>query len=183
MKEFALHILDIAENGIRAGADSIVITLDLDPETSLLQMEISDNGSGIDEELLKKVTDPFFTSREVRKVGLGIPLLRQHAEMTGGKVELYSRKGEGTSIIAWFNVSHPDMQPPGDIEGCWYLLASGNTNIDIVLKCTTGKDSYQISTREVIEALGQDGFRGIESRKQLLSLIRNNLQDMGFYWN
>lgn len=180
MKEFALHILDIAENGIRAGATDLFISLELEEKSSVLRLEISDNGSGMDEATLKEVSSPFFTSREVRKVGLGIPLLRQHAEMTGGEVEIISAPGCGTRIIAWFDISHPDMQPAGDIEGCWHMVAAGNPKVNVTFRLQTALGNFTISSREILQELGEGAFSGSENRKLLLSLIRNNLEELEF---
>ncbi|MCA1746858.1 MAG: ATP-binding protein, partial [Bacteroidales bacterium] len=110
MKEIALHILDIAENSLNAGANKVEIRIELNRADKRLRIEISDNGKGMSREMLSRTADPFFTSRTTRKVGLGIPLLRQHAEMTGGSVELRSAENKGTTVQAAFDTSHPDIQ-------------------------------------------------------------------------
>lgn len=183
MKEFALHILDIAENSQRAGATELFIGLELELKTGALRMEIADNGRGMDEEAVKSVTSPFFTSREVRKVGLGIPLLKQHAELTGGEVIISSVEGEGTRIVGIFNVKHPDMQPLGDLAGCWYMIASGNPEVNVIINCSTTFNKFELSSVEILQELGKDAFRGNENKKLLLSLISNNLKEIGFTWS
>ena len=73
MRELSLHIMDIIENGIEAGADLIHLSIEEDHEKNLLRITISDNGQGIPEALLEKVMDPFYTTRTTRRVGLGLP--------------------------------------------------------------------------------------------------------------
>ena len=97
MKDLSSHMMDIVQNSIRAEASWIQIRICEDPEADLFLIEIQDNGCGMDEATLARVRDPFFTSRTVRKVGLGIPLLQQNAERTGGKVSIVSQPGQGTT--------------------------------------------------------------------------------------
>ena len=182
MKEIALHILDIAENSIAAGADRVELSIELKQAEKSLQLEISDNGKGMSSEVLYMTADPFFTSRTTRKVGLGIPLLRQHAEMTGGWVELHSEEKKGTQVKARFDAGHPDIQPPGDIAGCWWLLASGNQETNIVLKGITDNGSFEIGSAEVREELEIERLTGNELKEQLKGLIQNNLEEIGLYW-
>ena len=115
MKDLSSHMMDIVQNSIRAEASWIQIRICEDPEADLFLIEIQDNGCGMDEATLARVRDPFFTSRTVRKVGLGIPLLQQNAERTGGKVSIVSQPGQGTTLTARFGHSHLDRPPLGDV--------------------------------------------------------------------
>jgi len=144
-----------------------------------LTLEVDDNGRGMDEETLRRTADPFFTSRTTRRVGLGIPLLLQHAEMTGGTVELQSAAQEGTRLKAVFTAGHPDIQPLGDIEGCWWLLASGNPGIDVVLHCRTERGSFELGSLQAKNELAIERLSGSELGVQLRRLIRNNLDEIG----
>jgi len=126
LEDLSLHILDIAENSVRAGADLIQITIDEDIEKDILTIEIEDNGEGMDEETLEKVTDPFFTSKTLRKVGLGVSLLKEAARMTGGDLEITSSPGEGTNLRATFQYSHIDRKPIGDMTATMITLIFGN---------------------------------------------------------
>lgn len=126
MEDLSLHILDIAENSVRAGANLIKITIDEDINKDILTIEIEDNGEGMDEETLEKVTDPFFTSKTVRKVGLGVSLLKEAARMTGGDLEITSSPGEGTNLRATFQHSHIDRKPIGDMTATMITLIFGN---------------------------------------------------------
>lgn len=178
MKELSLHLLDIAENSLTAGATEVCLGLTL-TAAGVLFLKVEDNGGGIDVEVLRQIENPFFTTRTTRNVGLGLPLLKYHAEMTGGKVEIRSSPGKGTEIKARFHTWHPDVQPLGDLEGCWMLLAGANRDADILLNCETPVGSFRIGSAEVKRELELEDLQAAEIRSDLKMLIRNNLEDIG----
>lgn len=122
MREIALHILDIAENSVAAGASDIEITVEEDLPDDRLKLVVQDNGRGMSAELLQRVTNPFVTSRTTRKVGLGIPLLKAAAEACQGYFYLNSVPGQGTRLAVEFQRSHIDRMPLGDLTGTWLTL-------------------------------------------------------------
>lgn len=178
MKDLSLHILDIAENSIRGGAARVV--LGIEQKDGWLKIRIDDDGRGMDEKELGLTADPFYTSRTTRKVGLGIPLFRQHAEMTGGNLRISSRPGEGTLVEALFHEDHPDRQPLGDLEGCYLLLATMNQEIEWILELETEKGNFGISTSEIRDELEIGEISGRELTASLRRLIRNNIDELGF---
>lgn len=147
--------------------------------SALRTIGISDNGRGMNDEELKKASDPFYTSRSTRRVGMGIPLFRQHAEMTGGALKIASKKGEGTVVTATFYPEHPDCQPLGDLEGSWLLLVSANPGIAWVLDIRTKTGDFSISSGEIKEELDVEVIRGSELITALKRMIRNNLDALG----
>lgn len=179
MKEIALHILDIAENSIAAGADRISVSVVDKAAADLLSIRIEDNGKGMSGEEKDRSLDPFYTSRSTRKVGMGIPLFRQHAEMTGGALGIESEPGAGTSVKASFRKSHPDRQPLGDLEGIWMLLITANQDIEWSLKCASEKGNFSISTSEIRSTLAIENINGTRLSNSLKRLIRNNLDELG----
>jgi len=134
LEDISLHILDIVENSIAVSASRVEVTICEDIEKDLLTIEIKDNGSGMSEETLKKVLDPFFTTKSVRKVGLGLPLLAQAAKESGGDIKIDSKVGEGTRVRATFQYSHPDRKPLGNIAETMKILKVTNPNIEFVYK-------------------------------------------------
>ena len=98
MKDISFHILDIVQNSLHAGADKIVIEMIENTKEGTLTLTITDNGSGMDQRMVDQVTDPFFTSSTTKKVGLGLPLLKQNAEQTGGVFEVSSELNKGTVV-------------------------------------------------------------------------------------
>lgn len=157
MDEFSLYVLDITKNSVRAGADCVSITLK--EEGEWLDFTVSDNGCGMTEEQVKRLQDPFFTTRKTRKVGLGIPFLTMLAEMTGGYVKITSvhesvSKEHGTTTFARFGRRHIDFIPLGDLVGTVTTLIQGSPHIDFIYDHHTEKGSVHLSCAELRAVLG-----------------------------
>jgi anti-sigma regulatory factor (Ser/Thr protein kinase) len=179
MKEIALHIMDIAENCVAAGADRVNVSVKDEENANLLKIRIEDNGRGMSKEELLRVSDPFYTSRTTRRVGMGVPLFRQHAEMAGGDLKIQSKQGTGTTMEATFGLNHPDRQPLGDLEGIWMLLVTSNQGMEWELSCSSRKGDFSISTSEIRSTLAIESIRGSQLTSSLKRLIRNNLDEIG----
>ncbi len=149
MEDLSLHILDIVENSIGAKASRIEIKVMEDIRKDLLTIEIKDNGQGIDEATIKKVLDPFFTTRTTRRVGLGLPLLSQAARESGGNIEIESEVGRGTRVKATFGYSHIDRKPLGDMETTLTALIAGNPEIDFIYEHKKDGSEYRLDTAEI----------------------------------
>ena len=156
MQEISLNILDIAENSVRAEASLIEVTVKENIAEDILSFTIKDNGCGMDEEMVKRVSDPFVTTRTTRKVGLGISLLKAAAQQTGGDVFLESEPGVGTTITATFSHSHIDRQPLGDIAQVMVSLISLNPDIDFVYTHIYNENEFTLDTRELKAVLGEE---------------------------
>ena len=115
MRELALHLLDIAENSVAAQARNITLTVIENFATDRLHMSVADDGKGMDAEMIERVVDPFVTSRTTRKVGLGIPLLKEAAEACNGFLKITSTVGKGTTLVVEFQLSHIDRMPLGNL--------------------------------------------------------------------
>lgn len=178
MKDLSMHIMDIVQNSIVANATVIQIDIVENVVEDSFTIIIKDNGKGMDAEMLNNVTDPYCTSRTTRKVGLGIPLLKQNAELTGGWLTIQSELGKGTTLTARFVHSSIDRQPLGDIAGTIVLTASANPTIDFVYTHTYNHRSYCFDTREVKEALGDVPISNLEIIKYLREMIEENLKDI-----
>lgn len=153
MKELALHILDIAQNSIRAEATLIEITIKEDITKDIFSIEIKDNGIGMDEETLKKVEDPFFTTRNTRKIGLGVSLLKTAALQCEGSFNILSRKGVGTILTAVFKHSHIDRAPLGHIEDTIVTLLMMEKEVDYIYNHHYNNNIFCFNTKEVKEIL------------------------------
>ena len=125
MKEIALHLLDIVQNSVRAGASHVDIRFLLGAD-GVLEMGVKDDGCGMSADLLARVRSPFTTTRTTRKVGLGIPLLMQNAMQTGGRVDIESEEGKGTDIVAFFNTKSIDCLPLGDLASTMASIIMGS---------------------------------------------------------
>lgn len=116
MRELSLHILDLAQNSVEAGAHNLQIDID-ENENGYFTFSISDDGRGMTEEMVKKVRDPFVTTRLTRKVGMGIPFMDMVTSQCGGYFDIKSQPGEGTVVKAAFKADNIDRPPLGDIAG------------------------------------------------------------------
>ncbi len=173
MLELALHVLDIAENSSRAQASLIEITIVEDLVRDIFSLEIKDNGQGMDAQTMEKALDPFYTTKKVRRIGLGLPMLKQAANTAQGRFSLQSEVGKGTAVYAEFKHSHIDRQPLGDIAGVITMLILGNPAIDIVYTHRKNGNTYILDTRELREGLGDVPLNNME----VLNLIRDNIHE------
>lgn len=147
MTELSLNILDVVTNSIRAGADLIEVTVDIDTSNDALTIKIADNGCGMTEEELARVEDPFYTTRTTRKIGLGVPLFKMAALGTGGSFDIKSNPGEGTTVTARFTLSHIDRMPLGDISATMHTLITSNTQIDFIYTYRFDSKQFILDTR------------------------------------
>lgn len=153
MEDLSLHILDIVENSITARADKVKIELVDDESSDTFTITIIDNGVGMDEDTLKMVTDPFFTTKKVRNFGMGIPLLAQSAGQCNGQLTIKSLPGKGTELKAAFQRSHLDMMPVGDMGATMITLIAGHPEIDYELVYSRSGYNYGLNTEELKRGL------------------------------
>lgn len=142
MRELALHILDIAENSISAGATKIRISVEEDLTEDFLRIIIEDNGKGMDAAILSRITDPFVTSRTTRKVGLGIPFFKAAAEACEGSLDIQSEPGLGTTVTVVFKHSHIDRMPLGDLCSTYQTLIIGTPDIHWIFEYRVNEEIF-----------------------------------------
>ncbi|SHJ59118.1 Histidine kinase-, DNA gyrase B-, and HSP90-like ATPase [Dethiosulfatibacter aminovorans DSM 17477] len=153
MKELSLHVLDIARNSIRAEATRIGIFIEENLEDNKLVISIEDNGKGMDEETLRKIEDPFYTSRDVRRVGLGIPLLKAAVERCNGSIKIQSEEGIGTSLYCEMDYDHIDRAPLGKIQDTIMILLNDSDNYELVYTHVYNGRRFDFDTVEIKEIL------------------------------
>jgi hypothetical protein len=154
LRELSLHILDIVENGITAGADCIEIVVDESRSEDRLKIVIRDNGRGLPAEKLSKLTDPFVTTRTTRRVGLGLPLLAAAARRCEGDLVVATETDKGTEVTATFRYSHIDRAPLGDVAATLSTLIMGNPEVDFVYTHIVDGRDFIFDSREVRKELG-----------------------------
>ncbi|MCS7059852.1 MAG: ATP-binding protein [Anaerolineae bacterium] len=172
MRELALHILDIAENSVAAQARRVEIGVEEDLHRDRLRIWVKDDGHGMDEEMVARVTDPFVTSRTTRKVGLGIPLLKAAAESCNGHLRISSAIGRGTCLEAEFQHSHIDRMPLGDLAGTLYALVVGWPDVRWTLRYRVNDATYEFDSGPIKQELGDVPL----SEPAVLAFIRESLQ-------
>lgn len=169
-----MHILDIVENSVAAKADTIEIRVTEDIEHDLLSLQVIDNGTGMDNDTVKKVLDPFYTSKTVRRFGFGLPLLAEAVKAANGSLSIESKKGQGTKIKADFQYSHIDRKPLGNIGETMITLIMGNPEIDLIYVHKKKNYRYTLDTRKIRAQLKDkpinslDGMRRVKKKLEKL---------------
>ena len=154
MQEISLNILDIVQNSITAGAKLIEILITEETKKDQLTVKIIDNGSGMTEEQIHKVTDPFYTTRTTRKVGLGISLFKMAAELSGGSLHIESKLGVGTQVTTTFGLSHIDRMPLGDMTATICSLIRMNPELDFQYRYKQDEKEVSVDTIQMRTVLG-----------------------------
>ncbi len=175
MRDLSLHILDIVENSVAARADKIEIRIAEDKEKDLLSVEVIDNGIGMDRETVEKALDPFYTSKTVRRFGLGLPLLSEAAKAANGHLSIQSIKGEWTRIKADFQYSHIDRKPLGDMAQTIITLVMGSPEVDLIYVHRENSRTTHLDTRKIRAQLMETPINSPAG----IRMIREVLKDLG----
>ncbi len=179
MKELSLNILDIAQNSVSAGAKNILISLEED-DAGILTLIVTDDGKGMEPELVRTVTDPFCTTRTTRNVGMGIPLLKLASEQTGGTLSVRSvpRTADpvhcGTTLQATFDTASIDFTPLGNVVDTMVVLIQGHPEIDYCFTHSSPYGSVRLDTKEIRSVLGDEISLG---EFEVLEWIRGSLEE------
>lgn len=179
MRELSLNILDIVQNSIRAKATEITIGIEESEIEDMYKIVITDDGTGIPEGMLRDITDPYVTTRTKRRMGLGLPLLKYHAELTGGQLTINSEPGKGTEVKAEFSYFHIDRQPLGDITGVLLLLLAANPGINFTYRHKTDIGEFVFSSNETKEYLEVDTLNERILLGQIGCMLNENLKEIG----
>ena len=154
MRELSLNILDVAQNSIAAGASLIEISVREDTVNHEMRIGVYDDGCGMTQEQAQRVLDPFYTTRTTRRVGMGIPLFKMAAEMTGGSLHIWSQRGIGTKLDAVFQTDSIDFTPLGDICSTMIALITMNTDRDFIYRHSIDGNEFVLETMQLKEILG-----------------------------
>ena len=173
MEDLSLHILDIAENSVRAGASLIRIDIEENLKNDRLVIKIEDNGRGMKEEILEKSLDPFFTTKESKRIGLGLSLFYDAARIAGGELEIITRENWGTKIKAVFQHSHIDRKPLGDIKKTLETLIIGNPMVDFLYKYKKGDKKVLLDTRKLRSIIAKDSLYPTAMVKKIQEIFKD----------
>jgi len=176
LRELSLHILDIAENSVSAGASEVDIFVEENIDKDRLSITIKDNGKGMDAETTKRVLDPFVTSRTTRKVGLGLPLLKAAAEGCNGSFSIESALGFGTKMQVVFQLSHIDRMPLGDLAETWLTLLLGSPEVNWVFSYQVADEVFFINDKDIKSELNGISLTEPGVMKIIREVIRNGVE-------
>jgi hypothetical protein len=172
--DLSLHVLDIIENSVAAGATEINIQISEDIAQNILTIEITDNGKGMDKEKLNKVLDPFYTTKTVRRVGLGLSMLAQATKEAGGDCDVRSQPGRGTRIKAKFVYDHIDRKPLGDMsDTIAAFIAGSGDRVNLTYRHRKCDKEFTFSTAEIKEVLEDVAI----SHPEVISFVKKEIQD------
>ena len=153
MRELSLHILDLLENSVEAGASKIRLSIREDLQGDWMVIEIADDGCGMSKELTEQVLDPFTTTRKTRHVGLGLPLFREAARRCGGDLVIQSKPGEGTKVEATFRHGHIDRAPLGDMPAALLAILLSSRPVDLDYCHQAGAREFRFDSSEIRKEL------------------------------
>ena len=173
MEDLSLHLLDIAENSVKAEAKRISIIIEESKKEDTLSVKILDDGKGMDEETKAKALDPFFSTKKERRIGLGLSLLKEAAVSANGHFSLESEPNKGTKVVATFQASNIDTKPLGDIPQTLITLIVGNPTVDLLYRHKTDESEYVLDTKDIKSQLNRIPINAPE----VLHIIKNNIKE------
>jgi len=178
VRELSLHILDVLENSIEAGATHIELLIEEDLRSDTLRIVVRDDGRGMSEDLARQVLDPFVTTRPTRHVGLGLPLFAAAAERCNGGLSIESEPGVGTTVTAMFQYSHIDRAPLGDIATSLMAAILSRRAVDIHYKHTVDDRVFELDTKEIRSELGSVPLSHPKVRQWLESVLAEGIEGL-----
>ncbi len=178
MPELSLNILDMAENSFSAGAASIEIIINEKLSQDLLSITVKDDGKGMDRSTIQKVTDPFYSGKKGKGWGLGIPFLKQTADLCNGNLTIFSAPGSGTAITVTVQLSHIDRPPLGALSDTMVTLAAGHSDKDISLIIQRDEKMYEFKTSVIRKELEGVRLSNPDILKYIETDIRQGITDL-----
>jgi len=183
MRELSLHILDVLENSLEAGATCVELTIEENVTVDRLTITVRDDGRGMSEEQVERIFDPFFTTRSTRHVGLGVPLFKAAAERCNGSLTVTSQPGKGTTLRATFQHSHIDRAPLGDMEGTLLaFILSGTCDMHYVHQVDVHRvagQEFEFHTADMRAELGEIPLTHPAARNWLQEFIAEGEAELG----
>lgn len=170
--------MDIMENALSAGATLITVSIREDVRDHWLTITITDNGRGIPEDMIDRVSDPFYTTKSTRRVGLGLSLFKEAARRCGGQFSIVSKKGEGTKVLATFRTDSIDLAPLGRIHSAMTSLIMTSPGVDFVYTHEVDGKSFQLDTRTIKDDLEGVSIQHPEVLKSISSAIKRGLEGL-----
>ncbi len=174
MEDLSLHILDIVENSLMAGASLVSVAIEEDLQDDRMAITVADDGRGMEPGFLARVTDPFVTTRTTRRVGLGLSLMQANARSWGGDLTVHSRPGEGTTVRVWFQRCHIDRPPLGDWPRTLFGLILTRQEVDFYYCHRVGEQEFELDTRELKVELGAEAL----ADPQVMALLRGQVVEV-----
>ena len=178
MNNISLYILDIVQNSIKSHSSVVDVTIDINEDNGLLLIEILDDGDGMNEDALKKVFDPFYTTRDNRDVGLGLPLFKELCEICNGRLEIESEIGVGTKVQCQLDLNSLDLPPLGDLTDLVLTIILNDEDVELVFKYKKNNKHLIISTYEIKSKLENVSIQNPIVISWLKEFIKENFNSL-----
>jgi hypothetical protein len=178
MRELSLHVLDLMENSIRAGASVVSVTVQQDSARNRLRLAVADNGPGLAVPA-RVATDPFFTTKRGKRTGLGLSLFAAAAEGAGGKLALRKSRLGGLSVEATMQLDHVDRAPLGDLAATLAAVAAANPGVEIRCRLSAGKRRREVRFSRQTRAHSASGPDGLLRAGAFAEAVREAIAQAG----
>lgn len=178
MKELSMHILDIVMNSVKADAKLIEITISDSIKNNILKITIKDDGRGMSEEVLANVTNPFYTTRTTRKVGLGIPMLKETCERCNGSFNITSEIGAGTSVECFLERNNIDRAPLGNMGDTIMAIVNSLNDCELIYTHEADDNTFQLSTVQIKEILDTVSIKSNDVMLWIKEYVNENINNL-----
>lgn len=175
LRELSLHILDLIENSIRAGATTIAVTVTEDAEQDRLEIIVEDNGSGLNVPP-ERALDPYFTTKNGKRTGLGLSLFAASSEQAGGSLTLGKSELGGLSVKAVMQLSHIDRRPMGDLAATVSSVVCTNPDLDLRCQIHSKRGSCAVCVSEVVKDVCAPDRCGLAVARQVSERLKAGLR-------
>ena len=163
-------VADVSANSIEAGA--ALVQVSVIEKDGTIELKVVDNGKGMPPEIVARAFDPFYTEpgkHDARKIGMGLPFVKQTCDACGGTVDLQSTPGVGTTLVCTFQADNIDLPPMGDLVAAVMSLFNFDGDFDLAFTHVKGENEYSISRLELKDAVGGfDSVEGLSLAKEFL---------------
>jgi hypothetical protein len=176
VSDICFHIVDLVQNSAAAGARHIHVSIIESARANRLELEIADDGKGMDAATAARVQDPFFTTKPFKRVGLGIPLLKSTSETCHGEFGIASAVGQGTTVTARMEREHIDCPPLGNLAETMLQMLVGFDYIDLRFTYTSDAGSFNLSSDDIRAQIGDLHFSHPDVMAFLRGYIDENLK-------
>lgn len=160
MRSLSLHILDLIENSVRAGSSIVSVTIAGSPNEDKLEITVEDNGCGTSASM-EDITNPFYTTKNGKRTGLGLGLFRAAAERAGGQVTVHKSELGGVAIKATMCLGHVDRSPLGDLATTLSSVVCTNPELNLRCRFRVNDREYIVLVPEGVEETSVSACRGL----------------------
>ena len=177
MHELSLHVLDLIENSVRAGASTILVELAENRDSDVLKLIVEDDGPGLSVSP-EAALDPFYTTKNSKRTGLGLSLFRSTVEQAAGRVSLRQSALGGLAVEATMQLDHVDRIPVGDIAATISSVACTNPELDLLCKFAVGEEQIIVRVSDVAKELPIGKRTGLAVARRVSERIKTSIETL-----